>query len=132
MAKLQIDEKEALELWEFDKEETENEIVNDIEKKIESEKPKAPSKIGKVLNMKMKKKIDEEKETLTKMLLETLNTSNLVLYPQEMTTTKITFVTDTKTYYTVALTKHKTKPDGYREEKKDDSTTLRLAETESI
>ena len=114
---LEISKEEALELWSFDHEDNDNEEVDKIEKKIESEKPKPPSKIGNVLTMKAKKKIDIEKDLIVDAIHEAINAEPSLKFPQFMSANKITFISDSDTYYTVSITKHKRKPDGYKGEK---------------
>ncbi len=117
MVKLEITQEEALELWDFDHEEIDNEAVDEIEKKIEKAKPKAPSTIGKVLTMKAKKKVDEEKEKIVEDINNFIVNNENMNFPQFMSANKISFKSNTNTYYTVAITKHKNKPDGYKGEK---------------
>jgi hypothetical protein len=111
MKKLEISYEEAEELWKFDHEEIDNEEVNAIEQKTAPPKEKAPSKIGKVLTMKAKKKADAEKELIIKKVFDFV--SENMLGAKKMTSTKISFKDSLGDYYTVAITKHKTKPDGY-------------------
>lgn len=115
MKTLEISEKEALELWDFDHDEADNEEVDAIEAKTkkakEAVKDKAPSKIGRVVTMKAKKKADEEKESIIAKIFAFVKSE--MTEAKIMTATKITFKDSMGSFYTVAVTKHKSKPTGY-------------------
>lgn len=117
---LGISRDEALEMWAFDHDEVECEEVNAIEEKIGAIKkeagPKTGSPLDKVRNMKAKKKADAEKEGVIKTIFNFLRgeaASGAIIQPQEMSTTKMSFMGTNGGYYTVTITKHKARPDGY-------------------
>lgn len=124
MEKLEISREEAEELWSFDHDEIDNEEVEKIEKKKEENKEKAPSKIGKVLTMKAKKKIDEQKDKIISTITAFLESDPAVINPQKMTANKTSFKDELGSYYTVAITKHKSKPDGYSDNPKQKEEPL--------
>jgi len=111
MKNLQMTYEQAEELWSFDHNEIDNDIVSEIEAKTEKAKEKPPSKIGKVLTMKAKRKSDLEKENIIDKVFAFVKAN--MIGARIMTTTKITFKDSEDSYYTVAVTKHKRKPDGY-------------------
>ena len=120
MGILGISHDEALEMWAFDHDEMDNEEVNAIEEKIGAIKkeagPKTGSPLDKVRNMKAKKKADAEKEGVIKTIFNFLRgeaASGAIVQPQEMSTTKMSFMGTNGGYYTVTITKHKARPDGY-------------------
>lgn len=123
MEALSLSYEEAAELVGFDNGEIENEEVEKIEKKIaentKSEKSKQKrSTLEKVKNMKKKKAVDADKEKIMAVIKEMV-AANLEIFgnAQSLTPTKITFTLNGN-YYTISLTKHKSKPDGYNEENK--------------
>jgi len=113
MSKLGIDRGEAEELYSFDHNEISNPVVDAIEAKTAKVKDKAPSTLGKVLTMKAKKKADLNKEAIISNLFDFIKGNGLFMRAQDMTATKISFMDADGAYYTVAVTKHKRKPDGY-------------------
>ena len=119
MKQLDITREEAMEVIAFDKGDIGNEVVEAIEAgiaQIADEKKRSP--IEKVKYSKAKKKADANKESIVGAVLEFLKFSALVRGVQKMTTTKISFKDADGNYYTVTVTKHKTKPDGYADEGK--------------
>lgn len=115
MTKLDLTYEQALETYYFDKEEVDNEEANELEKKASDKKEtKAPSTIGKVKNMKAKKKVDEQRTSILSQIFGFVKGMSVVEKSQEMTTSKMTFRTEDGTYYSVAVTKHKNKPDGFK------------------
>lgn len=118
MKTLGLTYEEAEELWAFDNEEIENEVVNEIEAKVgqrQVEKEKRSS-IEKVKHMKAKIKSDANKENIIDDIFNKTQESEHVFKCQEMTSTKMSFMDKDGFYYTVQVTKHKSKPDGYGEE----------------
>lgn len=115
MKNLGLTYEEAEELWAFDNEEIENEVVNEIEAKVvhrQVEKEKRSS-IEKVKHMKAKIKSDVNKENIIDDIFNKTQESEHVFKCQEMTATKMSFMDKDGFYYTVQVTKHKAKPDGY-------------------
>lgn len=108
MDKLGITEEEAKEVFTFDNEAPTPETPNEAPK----EKKKTGSPLNKVKNAKAKKKVDVVKQNLMDKLYEAMMYAAGVTNIQEMSTTKITFKVG-EDFYSVSLTKHKTKPDGY-------------------
>ena len=95
MEVLAISRAEAEELYAFDHDEAEN---------AEAE----------ALTEKAKKKKDESKQAIVNLVFEAVKGSPLVVFPQEMTGTKISFMDTMGNYYSVAVTKHKAAPDGFK------------------
>lgn len=117
--KLQISEKDAIELWMFDNDMIDNEEVNKMEamaKEMAIATKHKGSAIDKVKNLKAKKKGDDEKEGVIKAIFDFLRGSDVAVKPQEIATTKMSFQGTDGGWYTVTITKNKTKPDGYSEE----------------
>lgn len=119
---LGISREEAEEMWAFDHDEIDCEEVDAIEDKIKetqkSDKKKTGSPLDKVRNMKAKKKADAEKHNIIQSVfsfLKTLGETGEIVSPQEMSTTKMSFKGVNGGYYTVTITKHKSCPDGYKE-----------------
>lgn len=120
---LGISREEAEEMWAFDHDEIDCEEVDAIEDKIKetqkSDKKKSVgSPLDKVRNMKAKKKADAEKHNIIQSVfsfLKTLGETGGIVSPQEMSTTKMSFKGVNGGYYTVTITKHKSCPDGYKE-----------------
>ena len=115
MQKLEISESEAEALWDFDHDGEAPQEVLTIEQKIAK---KEASPINKVKNLKAKKKVDVYKTTIIdeiKQFLETahLSSNSVILAPEEVKTGKFVFVDESGSFYTLALTKNKQKPDGY-------------------
>lgn len=116
MAKLDISREDAEALWDFDHE---NGIVPvevlTIEQKLEK---KAKSPINKVKNLKAKAKVDVYKSTIIEEIHQFLvnahmSTDSVILSPFMVKTGKFVFVDEQGSFYTLALTKNKDKPDGY-------------------
>ena len=123
MKGLGISREEAEELYAFDHEEVECEEVTAIEEKVaqenKEEKKIKGSPLDKVKLMKAKRKVDEEKENIIGDIFMFVRESDLVDGAQEMTSTKMAFMGESGTYYSVTVTKHKSKPDGYVEAPKE-------------
>lgn len=117
MKNLEISREEALALWAFDhdKEEVPQEVLT-IEEKLAK---KAASPINKVKNLKAKKKVDEQKVTIISEVLQFLenahlSTNSVILAPEQVGTGKFVFQDELGGFYTLAITKNKQKPDGYK------------------
>lgn len=117
---LGISRDEALEMWAFDHDEMDNEEVNAIEEKIGAIKkeagPKTGSPLDKVRHMKAKKKADAEKHGVIESIFNFLKgqaSIGAIVEPQEMSATKMSFMGKDGGFYTVTITKHKNRPDGY-------------------
>ena len=114
MINLELTYEEAMELHYFDKEENDNEEVTEIEAKVKAEKEaNKPSTIGKVKNMKMKKKEDAQREGILGQVFGFVKTMADFKRAAQMTTSKMSFEAEDGTYYSVTITKHKSKPDGF-------------------
>ena len=115
MELLGITREEAEELWAFDNDEIDNEEVLEIEAKQEAQKKaiEGRSSIEKVKHMKAKIKGDKNKDNIVDDLFEKTQLSEHVFHPQEMSATKMSFQDKDGFFYTVQITKHKTRPDGY-------------------
>ena len=113
---------EALEIIAFDNEEIEIDEVKEIEEKVKAtakaEKPKSDkpkrSSLEKIKHQKAKKKIDENKDNIFKLIGKMMSDNKGIFKaPQQMTTSKITFQDAEGNFYSISLTKHKARPDGY-------------------
>lgn len=114
METLEISREEAEELIAFDNGEVDNEEVAEIERKIETKKvAEKRSPLEKVKNQKAKKKADKNKETVTETLFNFVKSSEIFVKEQEISATKISFQDKDGNFYTIALTKHKSRPNGY-------------------
>lgn len=115
MTKLGLTYDEAVELHYFDKEETTNDDVSAIESKIKTEKEAVVkvSPIGKVKLMKAKRKIDFQRTDIINKVFGFLKTMEEVKASAQMTSSKVSFETEDGTFYSVTVTKHKSKPDGF-------------------
>lgn len=115
MEKLDITREEAEELWMFDNDEIENEEVTAMEQ--EEVKTKAAiegrSSIEKVKHMKAKIKADVNKENIIDDIFNKTQKSEHVNHCQEISATKMSFVDKDGFFYTVQVTKHKSRPAGY-------------------
>lgn len=109
---------EAIDTLSFDKGEIGNTEVDKIEEKIviptEITTKKKGSSLDKVKNQKAKKKVDEMREKIINLLETSINDS-LDTKTQKLTSSKLTFKVNNE-FFSVTLTKHKAKPDGYSEE----------------
>lgn len=116
MEVLAISRAEAEELYAFDHDEVENAEVEALTEKAEkaTKEKKKGSALDKVRNLKVKKKKDESKQAIVNFVFEAVKSSPLVVFPQEMTGTKISFMDTMGNYYSVAVTKHKSAPDGFK------------------
>lgn len=124
MSALGISKEEAEDLVKFDMEEIDNEEVSAIESKAKENEPsKKPAKKGdslaKVKTQKAKKKADEVKDVIIKGIKEYIDANpEIYIEPQELTSTKVTFMGQDGAFYSVAITKHKACPDGYAQGEK--------------
>lgn len=120
MEVLEISREEAEELYAFDNDEIDNEVVNEIEEKQQKRKTamEGRSSIEKVKHMKAKIKSDENKELIIDSIFESTQVSEHVFNAQEMTATKMSFQDKDGFFYTVQVTKHKARPDGYAADEK--------------
>lgn len=109
MRKLTCSREEAIELWDFDHEKIESAEVAAIE-----QKKKEASPINKVKNLKAKKKVDTNKESIIRKVESLLRSDEFFQNPEEIKTGKFVFQDLDGSFYTLALTKNKTKPDGYK------------------
>jgi len=121
MKKLGISREEAEELYAFDNDEIENEEVNAIEEKQRKKKraQEGRSSIEKVKHMKAKIKADANKELIIDDIFAMAQTSEHIFNAQEMTATKMSFQDKDGNFYTVQVTKHKSRPDGYVGDQKE-------------
>lgn len=121
MEALGISREEAISVLAFDNDEVDNEEVNKIEEKAKDTAPaKKPTKKGssldKVKNQKAKKKADEVKEGIVKIIKSAIACApTYFIKPQDLTSSKITFKATDGSYYSISITKHKAKPDGYED-----------------
>ena len=123
MEKLELTREEALEMLEFDKGNIDNEEVDELEEKVKAQaKEKKPkdgkkgrSSLDKVKYQKAQKKVDATKSAIMDLITNSLSTSELIHLFQKMTATKSSFMDKDGNYYSVSLTKHKAKPDGFQE-----------------
>jgi hypothetical protein len=112
---LGISREEAEELYAFDNDEIDNEEVIAIEKKQQKNK-KAQEKrtsLEKVKHMKAKIKGDINKQNIIDDIFAKAQTSEHIFNPQEMTATKLSFQDKDGNFYTLQITKHKSRPEGY-------------------
>ena len=115
MKVLGISREEAEELYAFDNDEIDNEEVTAIEEKQQKRKKaqEGRSSIEKVKHMKAKVKGDINKENIIDDIFAKAQTSEHIFNAQEMTATKMSFQDKDGNFYTVQVTKHKSRPDGY-------------------
>lgn len=118
---LEISREEAEELYAFDNDEIENEEVNAIEEKQQKRRKaqEGRSSIEKVKYMKAKVKADVNKELIIDDIFAKTQASEHVHNAQEMTATKMSFQDKDGNFYTVQVTKHKSRPDGYVKDQKE-------------
>ena len=121
MEVLEISREEAEELYAFDNDEIDNEVVNEIEEKQQKRKEaqEGRSSIEKVKHMKAKIKSDENKELIIDDIFAKTQASEHIYNTQEMTATKMSFQDKDGNFYTVQVTKHKSRPDGYMGDQKE-------------
>lgn len=121
MKALEISREEAEELYAFDNDEIENEEVNAMEEKQQKrrEAQEGRSSIEKVKYMKAKVKADANKELIIDDIFAKTQASEHIFNAQEMTATKMSFQDKDGNFYTVQVTKHKTRPDGYSGDQKE-------------
>lgn len=116
MEVLAISREEAEELYSYDHDETEcaeAEALNAKAEQVAKDKKKG-SALDKVRNLKAKKKKDDNKQAIVTMVFDCIRQSTLTVFPQEMTSTKMSFMDAQGSYYSVVVTKHKAVPDGYK------------------
>ena len=115
MEKLGISREEAEELYAFDNDEIDNEEVTAIEEKQQKNKKtqEKRSSLEKVKHMKAKVKRDINKENIIDDIFAKAQTSEHIFNPQEMTKTKLSFQDKDGNFYTLQITRHKTRPEGY-------------------
>ena len=115
MEKLGISREEAEELYAFDNDEIDNEEVIAIEENSKKRKraQEKRSSIEKVKHMKAKIKADINKQNIIDDIFAKAQTSEHIFNPQEMTSTKLSFQDKDGNFYTLQITKHKTRPEGY-------------------
>ena len=115
MKVLDLSREEAEELYAFDNDEIENEEVNAIEEKQQKKKAAQEnrSSIEKVKHMKAKVKGDINKENIIDDIFAKAQVSEHIFNAQGMTATKMSFQDKDGNFYTVQVTKHKSRPDGY-------------------
>ena len=118
MKTLDITRDEAIELLEFDEGKTDNMEVKKIEEKEKKKtKKKKGETLAKVKTQKAKKKTDKNKEQIMTLINKLIDENiEVFINPQIMTASKMTFTDKDNNYYSISITKHKTKPDGYHEE----------------
>ena len=110
-----LSQEDAANLAAFDAGEIENETVNEIEAKVAEGKTEKRSPLEKVRHSRAKKKVDQEKSAIVKSIFDFVREALPgVVAPQEITSTKLTFKSLSGEYYSITVTKHKHKPDGYR------------------
>ena len=114
MESLEITREEAEELYKFDNDEVTNEVADAIEEKI-ADKGEKRSPLEKVKHQKAKKKADANKEGIIAAIFGFVEGSDAMVNAQGISATKMSFKDADGNYYTVAVTKHKSKPDGYRD-----------------
>ncbi len=66
--------------------------------------------------MKAKKKADAVKTSIVNAIFDYIEGDQLFRMSQQMTSNKMSFKAEDGSYYTVAITKHKSKPDGFKDE----------------
>ena len=71
--------------------------------------------LAKVKTQKAKKKVDVNKDGLIASIEEFCKANNLMVEPQTIKSNQISFKDLEGNYYSLKLTKHKAKPDGYKE-----------------
>jgi hypothetical protein len=115
MEKLGISREEAEELYAFDNDEIDNEEVIAIEEKEQKNKKvqERRSSLEKVKYMKAKIKRDINKQNIIDDIFAKAQTSEHIFNPQEMTSTKLSFQDKDGNFYTLQITKHKSRPNGY-------------------
>jgi hypothetical protein len=115
METLGISREEAEELYAFDNDEIDNEEVIAIEEKEQKNKKaqEKRSSIEKVKYMKAKAKADINKQNIIDDIFAKAQISEHIFNPQEMTSTKLSFQDKDGNFYTLQITKHKSRPEGY-------------------
>ncbi len=117
MKSLQITEQDAEELWLFDHDEITNEVADSYEEKAEEMKKKPKEdRLAKVKRLKAKEKADENKDQIISIIADCIDAnSTIMINPFPIKKNRISFKDKDGNYYTVAITKHKSRPDGYKE-----------------
>lgn len=126
MGKMKCDREEAIDIlkWDMEDEDYVNEEAEAIQQKAkdvekaEKEKAKKPKgdSLAKVKTQKAKKKEDTTKAEIMAILEKLLDDSDCFNNPQKMTASKFTFTDKDGNYCSISMTKHKARPDGYKEE----------------
>ena len=120
---LGISREEANELYAYDNDEIDCDEVVELENKIKEKQQlvvaKKGSPLDKVKHMKAKKKADIEKTAVIDAVFNFIieEEFGVIVNPQPISTTKMSFKGAEGGYYSVTITKHKSIPDGYRDEK---------------
>lgn len=119
---LDISREEAEELYAFDKGEIENEVVNEMEEeqKEVQKKKENRSSLEKVKHMKAKVKSDANREKILDDIFNETQNSEHVFNAQIMATNRMSFQDKDGFFYTVQVTKHKARPDGYAADHKQE------------
>lgn len=81
------------------------------DKKVD--KPKKVDTLAKVKTQKAKKKVDENKDNIIEAMVEFTSDNEFIINPQVIKNGHISFKDKDGNYYSLKLTKHKSKPDGY-------------------
>lgn len=130
MKKMDCSQEEAIDIlkWDMEDEECDNEEAQALqEKAVQTEKEEKSktkkgatkqkgSSLDKVKHQKAKKKADATKEEIMGLIKKLLDESECFTSPQEMTASKFTFKDKDGNYCSISMTKHKAKPDGYKED----------------
>lgn len=83
------------------------------DKKVD--KPKKVDTLAKVKTQKAKKKVDVNKDDIIEQMIQFATDCEAIIDPQVIKTGHVSFKDKEGNYYSIKLTKHKTKPDGYTE-----------------
>lgn len=115
MELLDITEEEAIEMWKYDNGEIDNAEAKEIEDKEEENKKKTKkeTKIGKIKNAKAKAKADADKEAIIEAIRNLTDSSEEIVNAQWLASNKVSFKGKNGNYFTISITKHKNKPEGY-------------------
>ena len=65
------------------------------------------------MEKKAKKKKDSNKEAVLAGIFKAVEESEVTIMPEQISTTKMSFMDAAGSFYTVTVTKHKGQPDGY-------------------
>ena len=122
MKKLKCDREEAIDVikWDLEDEDCQSEEAQELQDKVikQEKETKSPKKdtIAKVKTQKAKKKEDKTKTNIIDILEKLLTNNSEFNNPQKMTASKFTFTDNDGNYCSISMTRHKAKPDGYRED----------------